>query len=303
MNPRNTYVNPLLTDISVAYRSKNLIGEQIFPTVPVQKETGIYFVVDKENLRAPSDARRADLGRANRVENNLTEATYSLEERSLETPISDRVMRQYQDPFDPKRNATNLVSDKLAILKEQEIRSAILNSGATGLDENGAWSTASTDVLGHIRTAKNSVLKGTGNDANVMVIGKPALDALLTNTALIEAIKYTQAVTEEALINALQNYFDIPKVLIGKGVNNTSKEGQSDSLDFIWSDEAVVAYVPDAPSLETPAAGYLLQLENARYVDEWYEQEHKATFVRANDFYGVKIVDPNAMYIFTDCAA
>lgn len=303
MNPRNTYVNPLLTNISVAYLPKNLIGEEIFPTVTVDKETGTYFVGDKETLRPPADARRADLGRANRVENNLVPATYVLEERSLETPISDRIMRNYSDPFQPKTNATNLVSGKLAILKEKEIRDAILGSGAPGLDENGSWSTISTDILGHIRTGKDAILKGVGEDANVLVIGKPALNVLLTNTALTEAIKYTQAVTEEALINALQNYFDIPKVLIGKAVENTSKEGQADSQAFIWGEEAILAFVPDAPALETPSAGYQLQLKDARFVDEWYEQEHKATYVRANDFYGVEIVDANALYIFTDVVA
>lgn len=300
MNPRSTYVNPLLTDISVAYRPKNLIGSLIFPTVTVDKETGTYFVMDKENLRTPADARRADLGRANRVENSLTPATYSLEERSLETPITDRVLRNYSDPFQPKSNATNLVTDKLELLKEKEIRSAILNSGAPGLDENGAWSTNSTDIIDHVRTGRNSILQKTGHDANLMIIGKPALDALLKNTAIIEGIKYTQQVSESALINALQGYFDIERVLIGKGTENVAKEGQADSLQFIWGEEAILAYVPDAPALETPAAGYVLQLEDARYVDEWYEQEIKSTFVRANDFFQAKIVDPNAMYIFTD---
>lgn len=303
MNPRNTYINPLLTNISVAYTVKNLIGRQIFPTVPVPTETGDYFVVDRENSRTPADARRADLGRANRVDNNMTVATYSLEERSLETPIVDRVMRNYADPFQPKSNATNLVTGKLELLAEKEIRAAILASGAPGLDENGAWSTPSTDILGHIRTAKNSILQNTNEDANLLIIGKPALDVLLTNTALIEAIKYTQAVSESALLAALQNYFDIPKVLIGKGVENTAKEGQTDSNNFIWGEEAILAYVAPTPALETPTAGYLLELENARYVDEWYEQEIKTTFVRANDFFQAKIVDPKALYIFTDVVA
>lgn len=303
MNPQNTYVNPLLTDVSVAYANKNLIAEQIFPVVTVTKETGEYFVVDRENNRTPSDARRADLGRANRVDNNMTTQSYSLEERSLETPITDRVMRNYSDPFDPKKNATTLVSGKLELLKEKEIRDTILNSGAPGLDENGSWSTASTDILGHIRTAKNSILQNTNEEANTLIIGKPALDELLKNTALTEAIKYTQAVTESALVSALQNYFDIERVLIGKGVENVAKEGQANSMSFIWGEEAIVAYVAPAPALETPTAGYLLQLENARYVDEWYEQEIKTTFVRANDFFEGKIVDAKAMYIFTDVKA
>lgn len=303
MNPRSTYVNPLLTDVSVAYRVANLIGEQIFPTVTVEKETGTYFVMDKENLRSPADARRADLGRSNRVNNTMTAATFSLEERSLETAISDRIMRNYSDPFDPKKNATILVTEKLDLQKEKEIRDVILASGAPGLDENGAWSTPATDIIGHVRTARNSILQNTGHDANVMVLGKAALDVLLTNTAVIEGIKYTQQVSEEALINALQGYFDIPKILIGKATENTAKEGQTDSLNFIWGEEAIVAYVPDAPALETPSAGYLLQLKDARYVDEWYEQENKAQLVRANDFFQAKIVDPKAMYIFTDVVA
>jgi len=303
MNPRNTYVNPLLTSISVGYQVKNLIGREIFPTVSVPTETGEYFVVDRENSRTPADARRADLGRANRVDNNMTTASYSLEERSLETPITDRIMRQYADPFKPKTNATNLVTGKLELLAEKEIRAAILASGAPSLDENGAWSTASTDILGHIRTAKNSILQNTNEDANLLVIGKPALDALLTNTALVEAIKYTQAVSESALIAALQNYFDIDRVLIGKGVENTAKEGQTDAHNFIWGEEAILAYVAPTPAVETPSAGYLFELEDARYVDEWYEQEIKTTFVRANDFFQPKIVDPKALYIFTDVVA
>lgn len=302
MNPRDTYVNPLLTNISVGYHNDSYVADILFPTVTVDKETGIYFVSDREGQRAPADAKRAELGRANRVTNTLSQATYSLEEKSLETPITDRVMRNYSDPFDPKKNATLLVTEKLALDKEKDLQTTILAaaSGANTLDENSSWATASTDIIGHVRTARTFVKKSTGHKANTALLSQVALEDVLKNTAFIDQVKYTQIADEATLLKLIARFFDVERVIIGDAVENTAKEGQTDVIDYVWTDVAVIAYVAPNPALETPSAGYHLQLRDARFVDEWYEQEIKTTFVRANDFYDNKIVDPNAMYIFTD---
>lgn len=298
--PRTTYVDPLLTNISVAYANESYVFDRLFPRVNVPKETGIYFVKDKENLRAPADARRSELSRANRVSNTLSEATYTLTERSLETPISDRVMKNASDPFQPKSNAVNLVTDKLMLNAEKELQTLLLASGAPSLDENSSWSTISTDIAGHVRTGRNSIQKNTGKKANTVVIGKPALDVLMTNTAFLDSIKYTTIVNESNLRSAIAQWFDVQTVLIADAIENTAAEGLTDVLDYIWGDTVVLAYVAPTPSIDTPSAGYTLTLEGGRYVDEWYEQEIKTTFVRANDFFSTEIVDPNAMYILTD---
>jgi hypothetical protein len=297
---RSTYVNPLLTNISVAYKNDKLVADELFPTVVVDKETGLYFVADKENLRAPADARRAEFGRANRVSNTLSQAAYALEEKSLETAISDRVLRQYDDPFNPKANATNLVTEKLALDKEKDLQTTLLGSGATTIATASAWATASTDIAGQIRTGRTQIQKRTGQKANTLLIGAPALEGILKNTAFITQAQYTTFPDEETLKKLMARFFNVDRVIIAEAVENTAKEGQADSLDFIWSDVAILAYVAPNPALETPSAGYHLQLRDARYVDEWYEQEIKSTLVRANDFYDAKIVDANALYIFND---
>lgn len=300
--PQNTYVDPLLTDVSVGYKNENYIAEKFFPTVYVDKETGIYFVKDKENLRAPKDARRGEFSRANRVQNGLTQANYALEEKALETAVSDRVMRNYSDPFDPKRNATELVSEKLLIDNEKDLQTTLLASGATNSDQANAWSTPSTDVAGLVRTGRDQIQKRTGRKANTALIGKPALNVILKNTNFIDSIKYTQIVTEQALINALKAWLDVSEVLIGEAIENTSKEGQADAMDYIWTDLVVLAFVAPSAQLETPSAGYRLTQKDARYVDTWYEQEIKSTIVRANDIFDNKVVDPDAMYIYSNVA-
>lgn len=305
MNPRNAYVNPLLTNVSVAYSNDSFIADQFFPVVEVEKETGVYFVVNKENLRSPADTKRGQFDRANRVNNNLTEAPYGpLIEHSLETPISERMMSQYDDPFNPKSNATELVTEKLMIEKEKDLVTVIGASGApTSALTANQWTTAATDIIDQIRTARNSVHQKTLKDANTIIMAKDAYDAVFTNTGFQERIKYTARPTESEIRNAMADFFDVDKVLVGKAAENTAKEGQTDALDYIWKDQVIVAYVAPSASLETPTAGYHLTLKGARYVDEWYEQEIKSTIVRANDQYEAKVIDANAMYVYTDVVA
>lgn len=300
MNPRDTYVNPLLTNVSVGYTNTDYIADQLFPTVTVDKETGLYFVADKENLRAPADARRALLGRANRVSNTLSQAAYALEEKTLETAIPDSIMRQYSDPFDPKKNATLLVTEKLAIDKEKDLQATLLSGAATNLDVDSAWATAATDIKGQVQTAKTQIKKRTGKKANTLLLSGASLEGVLKNAAFIDQAKYTVFPDEDTLKSLIGRFFGVDRVIIGDAVENTAKEGQTDNLDYIWSDIAVVAYVAPNPALETPSAGYHLVLKDARYVDEWYEQEIKSTLVRANDFYDAKIVDGNALYVISD---
>lgn len=298
--PRDTYVNPLLTNVYLTYGGKqNYIASAIFPTLTVQKETGIYFVADKENLRAPANAYRGEFARANRVTNTLTQATYSLEEKTLEHAISERVMKQYQDPFDAKKNGIKLITDKLKIDNELDAQATILASGAPGLAASTSWGTVSTDIAGQIRTGRNSIQQNTGQKANTVILGKPSLDALMKNTAFLASIQYVSIVTEANLRNAIAGYFDVENVYIGDAIYNAAKEGQADSMSYIWGNSAILAYTNTSAAIDDTSAGYKLQVSDLAYSDEWYEQDKKLTLVRTTDFYDNKIIDPACLYVIT----
>lgn len=299
---RDAYVDPLLTNVSVGYKNEQYIAEKFFPTVYVDKETGIYFVRDKENLRAPASALRGEFSRANRVDNALSEATYTLEEKSLEAPISDRLMRNYSDPFEPKKNATELVTEKLLIDNEKDLKTTILASGANNTDIAGAWATTTTNILATVKAKATLIKKATGFAPNTALIGYDTLqNAILVNDDFKDSVKYVSLVNDEVLLGALAKWLNVKQVLIGDAVENTAKEGQTDSMSFIWDDYFVLAYVSPTAALETPTAGYRLVQRDQRAVDTWYEQEIKTTFVRATDVYDNKVVDPYAMEILADC--
>lgn len=297
---RQTFVDPLLTNVSVAYKNTSFVADRLFPTVNVQKETGIYFVKDKENLRAPADAERGEFDRANRVTNTLSQATYTLSERSLESPISDRVMQNYDDPFDPMRNATELVTEKLLIDNEKDARDALIAS-TTPTDVAGAWATSSTDIKGAIRNQAQTILRNTGQRPNTIMISEDAMNnAFLKNDALIDAIKYTRAASNQELFNSVGAFLGVPNVVVGSAIENTAAEGQTDSLGFIWDDYVILAYVAPTAALETPTTGYKLAKEGGLQVDRWYEQEIKTTFVRASHYFDNKVIDSSAYHVFQD---
>lgn len=307
MNPKDTYVNPLLTNVSVGYKNDSFIAGQLFPTVPVKKKSGQYFVKDKANLRSNVDANRGMYAEANLVSNNLTTEDFTLHEKSLQTRIPKDILDMYDDPFDPKRNATELVTELLEIQRENRLQDILLAAAAGDstitTDLNGSWSTTSTDIIDHARAARNNIQKRTLKKANTVLLGKPAYDLIFTNAAFKELIKYTARPTEAQIKNAIADFFDVQRVLIGEAVENTGAEGAADNLDYIWGDIVVFAYVESSPAIEKPTAGYNLALENGRYVDEWWDQGIKCQYVRANDYYDDHIVDPGAMYIYTDVKA
>jgi hypothetical protein len=294
---RDTYVNPLLTNIYLKYGGdQNFIAGKLFPTVYVDKETGLYFVADKENLRAPADARRGEFSRANRVTNTLSTASFTLEEKSLEHWIPERVMKMYSDPFDPKKNGTQLIKDKLLLDKELDLKATLDAGAGASLDTSASWATPATDIQAQATTALNAIQVKTGKKANVAVLTKDSVDAILKNTNFRTAVQYTSFPSPEALRGKIAEWLDVQSVYIADAINNTSKEGQADSLNYIWSDAAYFLYVNPNPIIEDTSAGYELKVRDLAYADEWYQQAEKNTVVRVTDFYDNKIVDADCIY-------
>lgn len=300
MNPQSTYVDPLLTDILVGYKNAELIADILFPKVMVNKESGIYFKNDKSNLVAPSSTKRGLNAAANRVTGALTEGTYQLQEHSLEEWIDDRILDTYDAPFEPRRNATNRLSGKLLIEKENELISLLANSGATALDAAGSWATAGTDIRDQMNTGKDTVHKATGVRPNTLVFDRISWAGLLKNTDIKGSIAYTSDRTEAKIRSLLAAYFDVDRVLVAGGISQSADSGGTGS--FLWSTKgkAILAYVNDTPAIEETSAGYQFVMEGSAKVDVRREEGAKSDVVRASDTYELNLVDTGCLYLIND---
>src|SRR3990167_10949174 len=83
----------ILDRISIAYRNETYIAEQIFPLVPVGKQSDFYYVFDKSSWFRDRVAYRAPGTRAKRADYALTTASYFCMPYALAKGVPDEVLR------------------------------------------------------------------------------------------------------------------------------------------------------------------------------------------------------------------
>lgn len=303
MNPQSTFIDPLLTNVYLGYKNAELVADLVAPKVPVKKESGIFFKNDKSNLIAPGSTRRALTGQANRVTGKLLQDTYTLVEHSLEEFIDDRVMSNYDSPFDPRRNATNRIAGQLAIEKETELITNLGLATASGnlVDSAGNWATAGTNLRTIVNTGKDYIHVRTGVRPNKLILDRLSYNKIVeVNTLFLGALGANTDKTEENLKKLLAGYFDVEEVVIAGGIKQSAAESGTGS--FLWSTKGVayLAYVNPTPAIEEPSALYQFYKQDMIGVDVRREEGQKSDVVRATDYYEMKIVDTDCLYKFLD---
>lgn len=303
------YRAPLLTDAMVRYRNDNFIAEQVFPVLPVTKEQDYIFVFDKENLRAPKNSQRGLYDRAERVDYGLSQvAMPTLVERALEQPVAWKVKNQAQDPLQPEISATNNLSEKLAIEKENALATYLANTSNVTqnvtLSGTSQWSDYTNSVpFSDIQTAADTILQNSTKKPNVAVMGRQVFSKLINHPNFVSRVQYTARADQATMANALADLLGVDRVYIGTATQNTAAEGATDSLGFIWGKHFWLMYVAPIPAIETVSAGYHLIIPEERYVDTWTEQEIKSDLIRVNDYYTRYTMAVECMYLIKNAVA
>jgi len=240
------------------------IGTKAFPIFNTKVPAAAYPAITRETVTRRDDAKRSTRGTYNRITIGAKDKTFKCEEHGLEGPLGDDQRKLYASDFDAELQITQATTRKVLI--EQEARIATLAfdtatfTGAalyTNYSSSAPWATAASDVIGSIRAVRGKIRQNCGMEANALICSKTNIDYLLGNTAIKAAIQYVSALTEQNLLNALAGVLGLQKILVGKAVYNSAKEGQSFSGAEIWSATyALLGIVPDnGQDLSLPAVG------------------------------------------------
>jgi hypothetical protein len=303
------YRDPLLSDVSIKYQNNAFVAAQVWPTLPVTKDTNYIFKYDKSNLKKPVSTARDQYARANRVDFGLTQIPLpALREASLEIALPDVVRDEAQDPFDPMIDYTEVVTEQILIEKEAALINLLISNVITqGITFNSTtkWNAYGTsNPFGDIQTGKTAILQNTASkDANVLLMGRAVFDSLINHPAIIDRLKYTQTADQAAVAGIMAAAFGVERVVVGNSVYNGAAEGLTDNLTFLWPSSAWLLYVAPTASTRNVSAGYFLSRPDQQYVDTWVEQERKLTVIRANDYYAPYLMAAEAVYYFNGAVA
>ena len=133
-------------------------------------------------------------------------------------------------------------------------------ASSPGTGELLQWSDANSQPIENIRAAKTDMLEATGEEANVMVVSQRVADALADHPDIVDRIKYSGGVGNQnparTTVQALAQLFEVDRIVVMRGIQNTAAEGDTEANSFIGGKHAALFHVAPTPGLMTPSAGY-----------------------------------------------
>jgi len=299
----DVFVVPLLTTMSVGFMQQpgSLIANIVAPSVQVDLQSAKYtqyprgfFFRDDMQLRADGGE---SAGGGFAVDNS---ASYFADVWAWHTDIGPQV-RANAKAVDVDRAATMLCTNKALIRREKLFLGNFFKPGVWTSDLVGATSggggTVAANTLGWLDATAQPIkaLKSrifamearTGYVPNVAVFSRDLWDIFTEHPNVIIRINAGQTPGGPAEITTtmVAGWLGIERVVIARGVETTSNEGQTDTMNFMaTAGQVLLLYVPATPGILVPSALYAFDwvadgLVGAygNAVSRWYNQDRKAT--------------------------
>lgn len=271
------HINAPLTNLSVAYMQKadSYIASKIFPRVPVNKQSDLYWKYTKSDWRRTDVEKRAPGTESPGVGWKVDTGQYFCHVYAVHKDIDDQVRANADSVWSLDRDSTQFVTNQMLLKRDLDWAQRYFQPGvwatertgvdtAPGTDQFLKWSDPASDPITQFAEEHIRFVEQTGFKPNKLILGAQVLKNLKNHPDLIDRIKYTQkGIVSTDLIATLfdvdqvlvsyASYTDVPEQADGRAQDNAAEGGYR----FIAQDDsALLCYAPSAPSLQTPSAGY-----------------------------------------------
>ena len=306
-----------LGNISIAYRNGSYIADQVFPNVPVLKQSDKYWKFDKVAWFRNEAGPRAPGTRAVEGGYSLSSDSYTCQEVAYAKVVADEEEENADNPLTPRRTAIEFATEKILLNKEVAVSSIVFDAGswAASATPSPTWDDPASDVIQNIEVGKEALVKSIGREPNVVVMGREVWTDLRRHPDLLDMFKYTR----KGMITMAEfmGLFEFSKVLVGTAIVSASLDHDGEEVttastatfaaavptySWVWPNNMWMGYVAPAPALATPSAGYVFSWKG-RDVRPFRREEEEATSYRVRESFDVKQTASDAGYEFINCVA
>ncbi len=302
MNPtvRDVHIDTALTNISVKYSNADLIGEKIFPVIPVKKESNKYFIYGKQDFEIDNDIR-APGTRAKQVEWKIEGVgQYLVSEHAYEAQIPDELRNNADEPINVDVDTTEFLTNKIKLNLEKNIADVVQNPNnyASGHSSTPSvkWDNyANSDPLQDINEARRVVRNAIFRKPNTLVMSEDVFLVLRRHPKLLEMYKYT--VGGQLTVDILKELFEVENLYIGASGYKTENVL---NLSPVWSNNVAYLYVTPTPGIKQISFGYVFRLTGFPLVEKWRDDTTRSDWIRVSDKYDIRIIAPVAGFLLTN---
>ena len=300
----DVHVNAPLTNFALQLRNRAFVAEEVFPVIPVVKESDLYYTFTREEIR-DVDTKRAQGALAKEIEWVPSTATYVAEEYALRHLLTDRIVNNADVPVRPRLNTVAKLMKWIMLGQEKRVQAVCQASGNSVATVAVApkWDGTSPTIERDIDTAKDSIRNNAGVEPNAIVLPENVKDVVKRDSTIRDLIRYVVNLgsgNRELLMNG-----ELPPVMfnlaiiIAGAVEDTSKIGQSSTIAKIWNDAVPVFYREQAVSLDALSWGYIMRVQNP-IVTSYRDEARKGEWIEASILQAEELVTSSAANLLTD---
>lgn len=263
------HIDRALTNISVAYTqgADAFIADKVFPIVPVQKRSDVYFVYSKADFFRNEVQERGQGAESAGGQWHLTEADpYHCRKYAFHYDITQEEKSNYDQPINVDRDTTEWLTQKMLLKREVDFAGKFFTTGVWGTDITGNgttvkyWDDPQSDPIAAVTNAMLTMAQNTGKKPNFAIISPDVFYALKNHDMIMDRIKYTQ----KGIITAelIASLFELDNIYIPWGIYNDGPQtpgyDQTDiDMNFVYAGQMLLGYRTRRPSLKEPSAGYI----------------------------------------------
>lgn len=256
---QEVHVDQILTNISVAYvqNATNFVSANVFPVVPVAKQSDKYYSYTKAFWFSNNAQRRGDAEEAAHGGYGLTTASYYCDVYAMGHYVGDQTRANQDSPLDLDRSGAEWVTQQLMQKLEQDWMSTFFTTSVWGTSATPStlWdSFAGSDPISDIEVARRTILANTGMEPNTLVMDYRVWEKVKQHPDIIDRLKYTSA--DSVSTATFARLLELDRVFVIKSVKNSANENATASYGFTSGKHALLCYSPPNPGLLQPAAGY-----------------------------------------------
>ncbi len=311
------HVNRPLTDVSLmaVYSNDEFIADKVFPNVPVDKRSDLYFKYNKDDFNRDTAQERAPGAESAGDGYAVTTDSYTCKVVALHHDIPDQNRANTDEPLGEDEDAAILLTHKLLLKREIDWASTFFTTGvwtgtSTGTDivPSVKWDNASGVPIKNIKAQIVAQKKITGFRPNTLVLGEEVWNALQESADFLARINGGSTVDKPAILmpSMLAGILGIDRVLIAGAIKNTAVEGATASTSFIFGERALLCYVPPRAGKRIPSCGYTFAWKQYGAADMSIRMKRFRMEPRASDrvegeiAYGLKAVAADMGCLFDD---
>jgi len=311
---RDLHIDGPLTNLTVGYRPQGLIAPQIYPPVPVAKQSDVYYVWTKADwLRVPT-ANRGPGAPTPRITFSVGSQTYFANGYGLAMEMPWEDLDNADDSLELRVSAANYITDQLNLAWEDRLATTLINNSNVGswVSLGNTWGDQVNGApVSDIFTGFESIRSTTGMEPNTMILSGRAYNNLRQHPEMIDFARGKGnttggGVTAAELATAFGAGVPNFRVLIGKGVKNTAGEGATGAYTEIWSTACVLLHVSPTPGRMVPSHGYTFQWRPAGFpapftVTRRNDENTKTEVVEILHYQAESVVSTDLGYLIVNC--